>query len=382
MKRIRRIVSLSLIHLLVWPLAIIHRIALRLDDWFYPAWKNVSVTRPLFIVGLPRSGTTMFHRLIASDKATFTTFELWELLFAPAICQKRLFLRISQIDAWFGRPLQRCLSFVQSKFAGSLDHIHATKLDSPEEDYLSLLPFGGCFLKVLMSPHDMNVWRLGHFSDQMSEREKTHLLDIYEGMLKRHLYFRGTDRCLLSKNPSFTSWVPDLAERFADARFVGLRRNPEQAVPSQLSSIRSAMASFGNDAADPVTVDRFVGLLSKYWQILDSAARTLPRERFRLVKYDKLISDSFHEVTKSLNQLGYEVSSQQRELFAEQCNQQRRYQSRHKYSLEEFGLDSQALVEKFPYDAQSCTPGNIEDEFSGGTTRDLSAQPVLLKGNQ
>ena len=53
---------------------------LLLDRVFYPRYRQQPVRSPVFIVGNFRSGTTFLHRLMAADRARFTTMKMWEIL--------------------------------------------------------------------------------------------------------------------------------------------------------------------------------------------------------------------------------------------------------------------------------------------------------------
>jgi len=133
-------------------------------------------------------------------------------------------------DAAIGGPLHKAVNWIQVKLVAIMDNIHPTSLTDPEEDYLGLLPFDGCFLRVLIFPFAKSTWALGDFSSlPVSKRQK--LTTAYRGLVQRHLKFRGEDKRLLSKNPSFTKWVNDLAKTFPDAGFVGMYRDLEEDVP-------------------------------------------------------------------------------------------------------------------------------------------------------
>ena len=315
---------------------------MKLDDWLHPALRQVPVNKPLFIVGMPRSGTTLLHRLIASERSVFTTMALWELLLAPAVCEKEFLRRLRAIDRSLGSPLWHLFCRIQRIATHSFQDIHPTTLQSPEEDYLALLPFGGCFLRVICFPWDPEVWKLGHFGD-LDPATRKRLISTYKRVLQRHLFFRGSHLHLLSKNPSLTSWLPELLDVFPDACFIGLHRAPEQAVPSQLSSLRAGMAFFGTEVADPEIVDRFVKLLASYWNILRAANRVLPRARFQLIDFEELVGNSFDSVCELLEQFRYPLSEQGLTELARNCSQQRGYRSKHQYSLEDYGLERRKL---------------------------------------
>ncbi|WP_158222770.1 sulfotransferase family protein [Rhodopirellula sp. MGV] len=329
------------------PLFGIHRIAFKIDDWLYPSLRDVLVQRPLFIVGLPRSGTTLLHRLLASDEAAFATMPLWELVFAPAVCQKRLVQRLGNLDQFFGRPVARMLTLIQRMIGSRFDAVHLTRLTSPEEDFLGLLPFDGCFLKVLLYPFDQAVWDLGYFQSRLGTERRKMLVATYKRLIQRHLFFRGTDARYLAKNPSLTTWVPALAEAFPDATFIGLRRSPVSAVPSQLSSLREGMALFGNDVTDPRIVSKFINLLSHYWFVLEHCAARLPESRFLLIEYQDLVDSKRNVVERIETRFGsiYSIAGRRRIMTA--CEEQQSYRSSHLYSLAEFGIDRATLMESF-----------------------------------
>ena len=71
---------------------------LLLDVVLFPAYRHTAVTRPVFIVGFPRSGTTYLHRLLDNDHDQFTSLKLWEIIFAPSILQKKFFRLLGKLD--------------------------------------------------------------------------------------------------------------------------------------------------------------------------------------------------------------------------------------------------------------------------------------------
>ncbi|WP_436715147.1 sulfotransferase [Roseiconus lacunae] len=327
------------IRLVCLPVFLTHRVALRLDTWLYPSLQEVPIKKPLFIVGLPRSGTTLLHRLIAKENQHFTTMPLWELVLAPAVCQKRLVDRLTRVDRSIGHPLGKLLHLVERQCVRRFGSVHTSSLRAPEEDYLGLLPFGGCFLKVLIDPMNQSVWDLAFFDQRLESEQQQRLLSRYRGLVQRHLFYRGHHYRYLSKNPSFTSWLIPLSETFPDACFIGLRRQPEQCVPSQLSSLRDGMKLLGNDVTSPTIISRFVDLLAHYWFVLECAPQVLPPTRLMCIEYDELVSDSFAVIEKAVTRFGLPLSEDGRREVRQACGQQRHYRSRHVYSLEEFGLD-------------------------------------------
>ncbi|MED5284567.1 MAG: sulfotransferase, partial [Planctomycetota bacterium] len=171
------------------PMGWFHRFCLALDHLLFPSFKAIEPKKPLFIIGPPRSGTTYLHRLIEKNPQ-FTTFYFWELLLAPAICQKRFWLGLHACDSRIGHPGLRCLRFIEQHCFSSMDDIHATSLMDAEEDYFGLLPLHACFLLIVAFPDCEKLWKLPQFDQWESSEDRDTVMNFYRGLLQRHLHVR------------------------------------------------------------------------------------------------------------------------------------------------------------------------------------------------
>ncbi|MGB2247716.1 MAG: sulfotransferase [Alcanivorax sediminis] len=352
--------------LLFWPLFLlvqgINGIGLLLDHVLFPDFRRVQIREPLFVVGVPRSGTTFLHRLLALDER-FTTTALWELLFAPSITQRYFWTALACLDQKIGRPLGRLLSWSERRLLGGLDGIHKTGLLDPEEDYLGLIPVWGCFLLVLVVPAPA-LWRLTFLDRDGSDREKARLMKAYRRFVQRHLYFHGQHKQLLSKNPSFTPWLQTLSHTFPDARFIGCLRNPSQSVPSQINSILIGAQIFDGRDTTAYWRQGFLAMLDYYYRHLLSALAAMQPERQALSLMEVLAVEPADTVLRFYQQFGWEADSAFRERLEMQERQARHYQSGHHYSLENLGVDADTLNETF---------GWVYDRFDFPRPRDSVA---------
>lgn len=337
--------------ILILPLLLVHRLALALDVVLFPAIRRTPVSQPLFIVGLPRSGTTWAHRLTNCHSKTFTTMQLWELLFAPALCEKLCLRALYRVDARLGGWGISCVRGIQGWLLGGQATIHPTGLEQPEEDFLALLPYDGCFLRVLLWPYARKTWRLGNFAEKMSPRERNYLVSRYRALVQRHLVFAGRGS-YLCKNPSFSSWLPDLSREFPDARFIGLHRDPAAVVASQLSSLRSTLQLYGHAADDPLLVELFVSLLASYRRELLALAQRLPADRCQLIAFSQLVQQPFSTLTRALDELGYELHPDGAGALQTACATSGQPRRRHRYALHEFGLTERRIACAFADSAE------------------------------
>ena len=87
----KRIFILLLMAVLYGAVEITNWLGFLLDSILFRDCRNLLIREPVFIVGVPRSGTTFLHRLLARDEEQFTSMKFWEILFAPSIIQKKIY---------------------------------------------------------------------------------------------------------------------------------------------------------------------------------------------------------------------------------------------------------------------------------------------------
>tara|TARA_A100001391_G_scaffold194850_1_gene171556 strand:+ start:7443 stop:8657 length:1215 start_codon:yes stop_codon:yes gene_type:complete len=333
-----------------WPLFLLLQLIngafLLLDHLLFPDFRRVVVRAPVFVVGVPRSGTTFLHRLLAGDRERFTTTALWELIFAPSICQRRFWHGVGRLDALVGRPLGWLLHGLERLVLGGLDDVHQTGLRDPEEDYLALLPVLGCFLLVLAVP-DPRLWRLTFADRDLPDADKRRLMAAYRRFVQRHLYVHGDRLTFLSKNPSFTPLMATLAAEFPDARFIGCLRNPTEAVPSQINSIVIGARIFdGRDTAG-YWREGFLAMLDYYYRHLLDELERLPPSRRALSRMEQLSARPLATVEGFYADFGLTLSPAYRAWLVERDEKARAYRSGHHYSLENLGVAPQRLIDTF-----------------------------------
>jgi hypothetical protein len=162
------------------------------------------------------------------------------------------------------------------------------------------------------------------------------LLSYYHACLQKHLAYHGEPLTLLSKNPSFTCVLSDLRATFADARFIACIRDPQEAVPSQLSSLRPAFAVLGNGGLPREVETRLTELLLHYYQILRQQ-----RSALFCVEMHTLTRDLFIALTDIYDHLHLDLPPALALIYRQLDEASRRYKSQHRYRLDEFFLAPQ-----------------------------------------
>lgn len=263
---------------------LIHWLGLLLDEVFFRGYRKVEIADALVITGVPRSGTTFIHRTLAASDERFTTMSTWEVLLAPSVTEKRFWRMLGRLDRRLGGWGKLWVERLTRRLSGEFDRVHRVGLWEAEEDYLCLLPAGGCFLFCLVFPGSSWFWSLGN----IDPRDKRELLAFYHACLQKHLYVVGTDRRLLTKNASFGTWVTALAEYLPGARFVICVREFDSAYASQLASVAPGIKLLGVERARPLLEARFRDNLKANFRFLDNLPRHVEHQR---IDQQQLLSD-------------------------------------------------------------------------------------------
>jgi len=343
---LRRCFALALFVPFFLLLQLVHWFGFLLDDLLFPGYRSVEVREPLFVVGLPRSGTTFLQRVLARDDERFTTLRLWELVLAPSITERKVWAGLAALDRGLGGPVVKGIDALVEGALSWTDRVHPVAFDEPEEDFLLLLPVFACFLLVVPFPDHEALWRLARF-DHLPVRERAAILSFYRSCLQRHLYVAGAEKTILSKNPSFTPMVASLLKTFPDARFVCCVREPREAVPSQLSALREGARIFGYRIDAPRVRDRFLEMLEGYARHALETLEPLDEARRAFVPLGHLHRDLEGEVVAFYRRFGWEPGPAFRGRLTEAGRRSRAYASTHAYSLEAFGLEAETLDRRF-----------------------------------
>lgn len=335
---LRRLIFLLILFPLFCGLQVIHWLGFLIDEICFRDYRKVEVKAPVFISGIPRSGTTFVHRTLAEDSWQFTSMTTWEAVLAPSIFERKCVHVLAWINRKCGGAFSAMLSSTLRYFSGDMDDIHEIDLSAPEEDYLTLLPAASCFILLLAFPQSTWLSHVGTLQ-QIPHRERRKLVEFYKRCLQKHLYLQPTHKRLLSKNAAFASWTPELIKAFPDAEIILCIREPESGLSSQLSSLAPARKLFGTDPSGQWTRETFTKVFTQNYQLLADETNQ-PDANYTIIDQGDLRANPADIFNQLVNRLKLETSDR---LTTALSKLKPSVVSTHQHSAESEGLDPEQI---------------------------------------
>jgi len=300
----------------------------------HPEIDAIPVEAPVFIVGLQRTGTTVLHRLLALEPALRPLLS-WEALdpVPPGPAAKGPGTRDPRVRRaeWAERGLRR--------IAPDFFAVHPVEAHAPEEDVLLLdLAFRGTTPEATQHVPAFAAW--------LEAADARPAYRDLRGWMQLLLWQRPGR--WLGKTPHHLEFLDALLDVFPDARILWTHRDPTVAAASFASMVAHARGVF-SDRVDPHAVGAHWGRKQAHMvaRAMDARARA-GEDAFLDVHYGELVADPLKQVRRVYDHLGLALSadteSRMRDWIA------RHPQHRlgvHRYRLEDFGLDADALAERY-----------------------------------
>lgn len=358
-------------------------IGFALDDLFFREYREVQIREPVFIIGNPRSGTTFLQRLLAKDEENFTCTQMWEVLIAPSVTQRRIVQALGALDRRLGRPLDSLATAWQERCQGE-NEVHRVALRAPEEDQYLLVHIWSTLAVWLFAAILEGAGPYTYFDSAVPPAAKERIMTFYKRCIQRHLHAHAGDdqrgKHYLSKNPSASPKVEALYEFFPDAKIIYLARNPLDMIPSHISLIDYTWRIFA-DPVEAYAARDYVLEMARHWYTYPlERLEQAPEESYIVVNFGDLVGDAEQTVIDIYDRFGFEMTPRFAQVLREEAEKARHHESDHEYSLEEMGLTRQQIVSEYEdiFDRFGFDTGEREhegaqvDRVGSGLTSDHS----------
>lgn len=297
-----------------------------------PGVEHLELAPPVVIVGLQRTGTTLLHRLLASDPA-FRWLTSWEALYPAPFTRSA---RGADPRVRAAERAERALAYLAPDFFA----VHPVEAHAPEEEVLLL----DNSLRSTVPEATLRVPTFSRWLEEQDQRPAYRTLKLLLRLLSRQ---RGP-RAWLLKTPHHLEWLDVLFETFPGARVIWTHRDPSTTLGSFCSMIAHGRGVF-SDEVDPHEIGRGWG--QKVLRMVERAMDVRDRHgasHFHDVRYEELVADPIGEVAAIYTFLGRELTpGLKARVQAARLAQPRHRYGRHRYELADFGLRRDQVRERF-----------------------------------
>jgi hypothetical protein len=298
------------------------------DDWKRsPGIAEQRIIRPLFIVGLPRTGTSLLHGLLAQDPANRTPLS-WEVMYPSPPPERATYAsdpRIAKAD--------RRMQWIHW-LAPDFKRIHEVSARLPQECV-------AITSHVFRSSQFATTFRVPMYEAWIDHADLRPAYAFHRRFLQ-HLQWRCPGAQWVLKSPAHLSGLEALLETYPDAGIIQTHRDPLAAIPS-LASLRTVLQGAFSDHVSPL----HIGLeTTRHWaQVLESIIQfrrlhPATQDRFCDVHYQALTHDPIGTIQRIYTSFGRSLSQEAEACMQRYLAQHPQHQyGEHHYTLAQFGLD-------------------------------------------
>lgn len=318
---------------------IVNRLNYVNDRKLYPSIADEKIVKPVFIIGLGRTGSTILHDILAQDPANRAPLT-WEITYPsppPRTATFETDPRIAQCEAGFPPVDERRIKFKA---------MHPMGAQLSQE---CVVIMGD----TMCTPLFHNQFRVTSYQDWVdNDGDWAHVYDFHKKQIQHLQSGHRGDRWVL-KTGAHMWGLEHLLETYPDARIVFTHRDPVKSLTSY-ASLTALVRSMGSDHVDnfDVAEDWNRRLKQKLEHaIAVRAAKDYPDAVFYDMRFSEFVRDQFAVVEQIYEAFDLPMSEEgaARMKWFIADNPQGKH-GIHRYSPEEYGIDPAVVRDQFrPY---------------------------------
>jgi hypothetical protein len=300
----------------------------------HPQHGDVVIEKPIFVTGLPRTGTTALHRLLTADPA-HQGLELWLAEF-PQPRPPR--------ETWSQNPV-----FVE--LDARFKQAHEDNPDYTGLHYMTADEVEECWQLLRQSLHSVSYETLAHiptYSQWLARQDWTKPYQRH----RRNLQLIGLnepEKRWVLKNPSHLFALDALFNTYPDALVIQCHRPPETLMASMCSLAQHTTAGWSNTFVGETIGRDSMETWSRGLQRFNTERAKQNPTQFYDMDYFDFVHDPVAEVGRIYDHFGlpFTEDAQQAIAASHTESQQGPRAPKHTYSLADYGLTPEEVKERF-----------------------------------
>lgn len=291
-----------------------------------PEILDTPVRRPLFIIGFPRTGTTLLHKLLTQDPNAHVPLH-WKLY-------SGLPMNVPQREVEHRMNESRRLLGMVDMIAPQFKIIHPVNADEPEE----------C---VFLLSDNLTYALRANIPAYIEHYLNTDLTPVYTNF-RQHLQalqWQQPQRSWVMKSPLHLWGLAALLATFPDARIVQLHRDPKKALPSWFS-LAAALGKMHRRTVDmPHIAKTWLPLWKTGLERAQAVRAAANPAQFLDIHYRDLIADPLATVRRIYAYFGDEFTPDAEVQMSAwmQAHKHGAHES-HRYSASQYGTSDEHIT--------------------------------------
>ena len=300
----------------------------------YPQHVDVPIERPIFVTGLPRTGTTALHRLLCGDPR-HQGLELWLAEFPQPRPPRETWPQnpvFAELDARFKKAHDE-----NPDYTG----LHYMTADEVEE----------CWQLLRQSVHSVSYETLAHvptYAQWLARQDWTKPYLRHRKNLQL-IGLNEPEKRWVLKNPSHLFALDAVFAAYPDALILQCHRPAETILASMCSLAQHTTGGWSNTFKDDVIGADALETWSRGLERFNAVRREHDEAQFFDVDYFALIRDPIGTVENIYSHFGIEMTDDARAAIraTDEESKQGPRAPKHTYSLADYGLTEDQVKERF-----------------------------------
>jgi hypothetical protein len=298
------------------------------DEWRKCSQRiaDTPICRPVFITGMPRSGSSFLHELLTEDPSNRAP-RVWEVMFPVPMCRngnaddRDQRVRKTATNLWWFR-----------RFAHQPDSVYPMRACSPHE---CVAIHGYTFL----SQEFICTARILAYEKFLRSTDLTSVY-AWQRRFLQYLQLDWSPRRWVLKAPDHVYALRELFSIFPDAVIIQTHRNPLEVLRSSIQLTEVLYNLFAWPGSRDQLAEREASLLAgsmdRFIRFRDAHPELA--DRFIDLNYSDLVADPLAAIRRVYQQLNIVLSAQATEQMRQLISQRSRYRKNNP-SLGELGVD-------------------------------------------
>ena len=287
---------------------------------------------PVFVIGLPRSGTSLLFNLLSLDIAHRSPM-YWEIMHLMPLAKTQTARKRREFKTNTELKLAKTI-------IPKLRAIHTIRATTPEE----------CQQIATMNIRSFVYMCMADVPEYVEYLKSTSFDSVFKWHKKFYqaLELNGKPTRWLLKDPSHIGHIPQILKEYPNAKFIHIHRDPAESVASFCSLTKNVRLAFSKkidtNGIGKTVIDFWNHNLSRGME----DRKLLSSDQIVDIQYSEFVKNPLDHIKNTYQQLNFDMNIQTENKIQKYLEQDTNIlKPEHRYTLDEFGLNQNDIDGQF-----------------------------------